>query len=106
MANLIQQTDVNGFLSDATSWTWAWAQQQAQAHSLHLTEDDERIVLSLRDFYFTYDISPAMRVLVKHLKTTVSPEVGNSIWLMQRYGESPARMLALISGLPKPKNCL
>ena len=26
--------------------------------------------------------------------------------LMQRFGESPARMLALLAGLPKPKNCL
>ena len=99
-------TDHLGFLRDARTWTEDWCRRQAEAQSLELTDQDLAIVRSLRDFYFEYDLSPAMRPLVKHLKTTFGPEVGNSMFLMQRYGESPARVLALLAGLPKPKNCL
>lgn len=99
-------TDHLGFLEDANSWTEDWSHQQAQQQGLNLTDADLNIIKSLRDFYFRYDLSPAMRPLVKHLKTQFGPEVGNSIYLMQRFGESPARMLALLAGLPKPKNCL
>lgn len=99
-------TDHLGFLQDARTWTEDWCKQQADNQGLALTDQDLAIVQSLRDFYFEYDLSPAMRPLVKHLKTTLGSEVGNSIYLMQRYGESPARTLALLAGLPKPKNCL
>lgn len=99
-------TDHLGFLQDARSWTESWARTQAEAQGLDLSEQDLAIIQSLREFYFEYDLSPAMRPLVKHLKGRFGPEVGNSMALMQRYGESPARMLALLAGLPKPKNCL
>lgn len=99
-------TDHLGFLTDAHQWSEAWCRQQADARGLLLEDRDMAIVRALRDFYFEYDLSPAMRPLVKHLKTEFGPEVGNSLFLMQRFGESPARMLALLAGLPKPKNCL
>jgi len=99
-------TDHLGFLKDATSWTEDWSRLQAEHHGIQLTDDDFNIIKALRDFYFRYDLSPAMRPLVKHLKTEFGANVGNSIYLMQRFGESPARMLALLAGLPKPKNCL
>lgn len=99
-------TDHLGFLQDADSWTETWCLRQAEQQGLTLEDQDLAIIRALRDFYFEYDLSPAMRPLVKHLKTQFGPEIGNSIFLMQRFGESPARMLALLAGLPKPKNCL
>lgn len=95
-----------GFLQNAQQWDMNWVRQSAENLGLSIDAVDERIIHALRDFYFEYDLSPAMRPLVKHIKQTVGPEQGNSIWLMQRYGESPARTLALLAGLPKPKNCL
>lgn len=100
------ETDHLGFLLDARRWTPDWCLKVAGQQGLSLTDQDMAIIESLRDFYFEYDLSPAMRPLVKHLKSRFGPEVGNSIFLMQRFGESPARMLALLAGLPKPKNCL
>lgn len=99
-------TDHLGFLQNAHDWQPDWCLQQAVDQGLTLTEQDLAIIQSLRDFYFRYDLSPAMRPLVKHLKAEFGADVGNSIFLMQRFGESPARMLALLAGLPKPKNCL
>lgn len=99
-------TDHLGFLQDARDWTEDWSQHQAQQQGMILSDTDLAIIHALRDFYFRYDLSPAMRPLVKHLKTELGADIGNSIYLMQRYGESPARLLALLAGLPKPKNCL
>lgn len=95
-----------GFLKDAQQWDMTWVLESAETLGLSIEDIDEQIIQSLRDFYFTYDLSPAMRPLVKHIRQTVGSEQGNSMWLMQRYGESPARTLALLAGLPKPKNCL
>jgi tRNA 2-thiouridine synthesizing protein E len=100
------KTDHEGFLVNANDWTLEWAQKCANEKALNWDSIDVEITSALRTFYFAYDLSPAMRPLVKHIKTTVNPDYGTSMWLMHRYGESPARMLALISGLPKPKNCL
>lgn len=100
------ETDHLGFLKNATDWNPQWAQTVAKANSIAWEPIDETIVSELRNFYFEFDLSPAMRPLVKLIKTKVGSEQGNSMWLMQRYGESPARTLALLAGLPKPKNCL
>ena len=100
------ETDHLGFLLNAQSWDKGWAETVAKNLSLNLEPLDLEIVESLRAFYFEFDLSPPMRPLVKHIKTTFGADIGNSIWLMKRYGESPARVLAQLAGLPKPKNCL
>lgn len=100
------ETDHLGFLKNARDWDETWCAKQARQQGLTLSESDWQIVVALREFYFEYDLSPAMRPLVKYLKNRFGAEVGTSIYLMQRFGESPARMLALLAGLPKPKNCL
>lgn len=100
------ETDHLGFLLNANHWNVDWVERKADELSLELTPQDYDIIKLLREFYFQYDLSPAMRPLVKHIKNNLGADIGNSIWLMQRYGESPARVLALLSGLPKPKNCL
>ena len=99
-------TDHQGFLLNARDWSAEWACQTAKANALTLEAIDLEILQHLRNFYFEYDLSPAMRPLVRQIKQNLGESYGNSIWLMQRYGESPARTLALLAGLPKPKNCL
>lgn len=101
-----QPVDHLGFLLNAKDWNPEWAESTAAAQDLKLEEIDFKIIEALRNFYFEFDLSPPMRPLVKLIKQNIGVEAGNSIWLMKRYGESPARVLALISGLPKPKNCL
>lgn len=99
-------TNEQGFLLDASAWTEEWAIKTAESIGLVWEPIDLELTLSLRDFYNQYDLSPPMRPLVKHIKANFGADIGNSIWLMHRYGESPARVLSLLSGLPKPKNCL
>jgi tRNA 2-thiouridine synthesizing protein E len=103
---MTQPTNEQGFLLDFTLWSEDWAKHVAQENGLNFDSIDLTIIEALRNFYIEFDLSPPMRPLVKLIKTKVNPTYGNSIWLMQRYGESPARVLALLAGLPKPKNCL
>jgi tRNA 2-thiouridine synthesizing protein E len=100
------ETDHQGFLLNANDWTPEWAHECAVENDVSWEQIDQDIVAALREFYFEFDLSPAMRPLVKHIKNTIGEEYGKSMWLMHRYGESPARILALLAGLPKPKNCL
>jgi len=106
MVTMEIKIDSQGFLLNANDWTEEWASETANSLGLAWEPKDIEITQALRNFYFEYDLSPAMRPLVKHIKNQFGADTGNSIWLMQRYGESPARVLALLSGLPKPKNCL
>lgn len=99
-------TDEQGFLLNAKEWTEDWSQSTAIKLSINLEQRDIEIIKALRQFYFEFDLSPPMRPLVKHIKNSFGADIGNSIWLMQRYGESPARVLSQLAGLPKPKNCL
>ncbi len=101
-----QLTDKQGFLIDAKSWSEDWCVQISNLLEIELNNQDMKIINALRDFYFEFDLSPPMRPLVKHIKNNFGADIGNSIWLMKRYGESPARVLSQLAGLPKPKNCL
>jgi tRNA 2-thiouridine synthesizing protein E len=60
----------------------------------------------LRDYYDSYDSSPAMRALVKYCKQRLGDEKGRSIYLLKLFPGSPAKIGSKIAGLPKPANCL
>jgi tRNA 2-thiouridine synthesizing protein E len=47
-----------------------------------------------------------MRILVKHVRSQLGEEKGNSIYLMQLFPGSPAKLASKLAGLPKPDNCL
>jgi tRNA 2-thiouridine synthesizing protein E len=47
-----------------------------------------------------------MRPLCKSVADCLGVEMGRSIYLNQQFPGSPAKLVALLAGLPKPKNCL
>ncbi|OPX54668.1 tRNA 2-thiouridine synthesizing protein E [Oceanospirillum multiglobuliferum] len=99
-------TDDEGYLLNLDDWSEAVALQIAQSEQLGLTDAHWEVIHLLREFYQTFELSPAMRPLVKYLSQHLSPEKARSIYLMQLFGESPAKMASKIAGLPKPTNCL
>ncbi len=100
------QVDDQGFLINLDDWSRDIAEQIAQTEGLKLTPEHWEILVVLRDFYQDYDLSPAMRILVKHVKEKLGEEKGNSIYLMTLFPGSPAKVASKIAGLPKPTNCL
>jgi tRNA 2-thiouridine synthesizing protein E len=98
--------DNEGFLRDLTAWNTQVAKQIAAAERVELTPDHWEIIHLLREYYQTYDSSPAMRALVKYCALALGPDKGKSIYLLKLFPGSPAKIGSKIAGLPKPDNCL
>ena len=100
------ETDKDGYLLRLEDWNPETAQWLAAQAHIELTEAHWEVIYCLRDFYQTYELSPAMRPLIKHVTQSLGAEKGRSIYLMQLFPESPAKIAAKIAGLPRPTNCL
>ncbi len=104
--NAIIETDTDGYLQSLSDWNEDVAALIAEQEGILLTDSHWEIIWLLRDFYQEYELSPAMRALVKQVKLTLGPEKASSIYLLKLFPESPAKLAAKIAGLPKPTNCL
>ncbi len=98
--------DEHGFLVSYSMWTEEVALEFAALENITLTPDHWEILHLLREYYETFDASPANRALVNYVKRALGPSKGNSLYLMGLFPGSPARVGSRIAGLPKPKNCL
>lgn len=100
------ETDGDGYLQNLDDWDEAVAEQLAKQENIHLTRPHWEIIYLLREFYQEFEISPAMRVMVKRTKQKLGSEKGQSLYLLQLFPPSPARIACKIAGLPRPTNCL
>lgn len=100
------RVDKDGYLLELSDWTTDTAHWLALQENLVLTEAHWEIIYSVREFYQIYELSPAMRPLIKHIVSTLGPDKGRSIYLLKLFPESPAKLVAKIAGLPRPTNCL
>lgn len=98
--------DKDGYLRHLDDWSPAVAESLAAAENITLTDAHWELIHLIRQFHQGYDLSPAMRPLVKYVRQELGPDKGNSIYLLQLFPESPAKRLAKIAGLPRPENCL
>ena len=104
MAYLLK-TDKEGFLKNIDDWNHSTATQLAASDGITLTEDHCEVINLVREYYKTYLLFPANRVLVSKIRELYGAEKGNSIYLMRLFNGKPARHIAKIAGLPKPPNC-
>lgn len=100
------EVDDEGYLRNLSDWSPDVAKQLAKTEGITLSPNHWELIEVIRDFYNNYEHSPAMRPLVKSVKIKLGEEKGKSIYLMKLFPGSPAKLLAKISGLPKPDNCL
>lgn len=98
--------DKEGFLRDLKDWTPEVAKALAAQENIALTDDHWDVIRLLQDFYKEFELSPAMRPLVKYVGQHLGADKGRSIYLMQLFPPSPAKIGSKIAGLPKPTNCL
>ncbi|MBR9866440.1 MAG: TusE/DsrC/DsvC family sulfur relay protein [Oceanospirillales bacterium] len=98
--------DNEGYLRNLEDWSRPVAEQLAQQERIELTEAHWEILQLLRNFYQTYEMSPAMRPLIKAITSELGSDKGKSIYLMSLFPGSPAKLASKIAGLPKPTNCL
>ena len=100
------ELDEEGYLKNLNDWNESVANQIARDEGLSLTAEHWELIHLIREFYATYQLSPAMRPLIKAVKLKFGADKGKSIYLMKLFPGSPAKLLAKIAGLPKPDNCL
>lgn len=98
--------DKDGFLCQLDDWSKAVAERLAATEGIYLTEAHWEIIYLLREFYETFELSPAMRPLAKFISIKAGPEKARSIYLSTLFPGSPAKLGSKIAGLPKPDNCL
>ncbi len=98
--------DSDGHLQHLADWSEQAAHQLAASENITLSEAHWEIIYVLKEFHQRYELSPPMRPLVKYIAQKLSKEKGRSIYLMQLFPPSPARVASKIAGLPKPENCL
>lgn len=103
---MLPPRDKEGFLLNLDDWSEPVAQALAREEGLELGEEHWVLIRLVREFYRSYEVAPAMRVLVKHAREELGEERGSSIYLLKLFPGSPAKRLARIAGLPRPTNCL
>lgn len=103
---LLIETDKDGFLKTLEDWTPAVAVHLALHENIELTPEHWAVIHALKDFYRLFEVSPAMRPLVKYIGKTLGAEKGKSIYLMKLFPPSPAKIGSKIAGLPRPDNCI
>lgn len=98
--------DKQGFLINLDDWNHEVAQLLANAEGIALTDQHWEIILLLREFYQQFELSPAMRPLIKYIRLKLGDKQASSLYLLKLFPGSPAKLAAKIAGLPKPDNCL
>lgn len=98
--------DKDGYLVNLEDWDKATANAIAVQENIILLPAHWEIIALLQDFYREFELSPAMRALVKYTEKKLGPEKGRSIYLLELFPPSPARIASKIAGLPRPTNCL
>ena len=98
--------DHEGFLVNLHDWAEPVAHALAAKEGITLNKAHLEVIHALRLFHAEYQLSPAMRPLVKYIGQQLGKDKGSSIYLLSLFPGSPAKLASKIAGLPKPDNCL
>jgi|TARA_B110000114_G_scaffold162568_1_gene180697 tRNA 2-thiouridine synthesizing protein E len=100
------KTDNQGYLLDFTVWDQGLAKLLAENDEFLLSDAHWEVINFVRQFYLTYNTSPAIRALTKAMKAELGEDKANSRYLFRLFPEGPAKQATKYAGLPKPKRCL
>jgi tRNA 2-thiouridine synthesizing protein E len=99
-------TDKQGYLLDHLLWNKALALVMAENDDFDLTDSHWEVINFVREFYLTYNTSPAIRALTKAMKAEFGEEKASSRYLYRLFPEGPAKQATKYAGLPKPARCI
>lgn len=100
------ETDKEGYLKNLDDWSEELAVIIAKDEGIELTNDHWEIIRFVREFYQTYQTSPAIRALIKALKPVMGDNKANSLYLAKLFPKGTAKQVSKIAGLPKPAKCI
>ena len=99
-------TNAEGFLINRNDWSKEVSALIAEKHGMQLTQMHLDILLIARDNFTEKKYTMSMRRFIPLLNKKLNTDSIDSLYLMQLFGSSPAKMIAKLAGLSKPKNCL
>jgi tRNA 2-thiouridine synthesizing protein E len=98
--------DDKKYFSKIPQWSTENAAALGLEQDIQVADEHLEVLLLARAFYGNYGFSPSMRPLCKTVAASLGVDKGRSIYLNQLFPGSPAKIVARLAGLPKPKNCL
>lgn len=98
--------DEEGYITNLSDWNLDLAGVIAQTENIDMTDEHWAVVNFLREYYDEYQIAPAVRVLIKAIKKSMGPDVGNNKYMYELFPYGPAKQACKIAGLPKPTGCV
>ncbi|MYD43390.1 MAG: TusE/DsrC/DsvC family sulfur relay protein [Gammaproteobacteria bacterium] len=96
----------DGFLRCPQSWSSDLAQEVATTLEIELTDEHWQVIRGVRSFYMRTGKSLSMRPLIRVVRNEVDANLGSSLQLARLFGHRTSRNVAMISGLPKPSDCI
>jgi tRNA 2-thiouridine synthesizing protein E len=93
------QTDAEGYLANSDDWSEELAKKLATQLGIELTDEHWKVLNSARAIEAESGSSPGLRKISKRAETPIK-----SIYKL--FPDGPAKLIAKIAGIPKPKSCL
>ena len=98
--------DHEGYLKKSKDWNLILAKEIAKKENINLNSDHWKVIIFMRKFYFKFNITPSMRMLIRSIKSEIGESKSNSIYLFKLFPKGPAKQASKIAGIPKPTRCL
>jgi len=106
MSNLINGNDFNltfdGRLVNLSDWTPEIAKAIAKGEGLELTDAHYDIINLMRDYYFTYNIAPIMKLLKREIARKFGPERATDEAINSLFPGGVQYQGSKIAGIPIP----
>ena len=93
------QTDAEGYLANRDDWSEELAKELAATMGIELGDEHWKVVNTARAIEAESGSSPGLRKISKRSETPIK-----SIYKL--FPDGPAKLIAKIAGIPKPKSCL
>ena len=94
------------YLEKLPHWSRDIAYQLGGPENIEIQKEHFEILITARNFYGSFGFSPSMRPLCKVVSDNLGVNKGRSLYLNKLFPGSPAKLIAKLAGLPKPKNCI
>jgi tRNA 2-thiouridine synthesizing protein E len=93
------QTDAEGYLANRDDWSEELAKELATQMGIELGDEHWKVLKTARAIEGESGASPGLRKISKRSETPIK-----SIYKL--FPDGPAKLIAKIAGIPKPKSCL
>ncbi len=95
-----------GNLIELHRWHSPLAKHMAEKEGISLTQEHWEVLNFLREFYFTYGVTPMVKILMKYMAEDLDPQRASKDYLYGLFPKGPSRQGSRIAGLPEPQGCI